>query len=505
MIARKSLLIMTQNVISGVFGYVALFFIARYMSVEDYGIIGFALSFAMMFSIIYQLGFHAAHLKRVSEGKDLGECIGTFFALKILLTIAYVATVFGAIFVWTDVIGRGFESQEHFAAIIIMVAYSAFASLGQTMKVTFQARKEIAKHQIPFLLHTVIRTVATIAVALSGEGALHLAFTYILAEIVAMAVNAIFFRNYKIKRPTKEMFKSYRTFALPMVISGTIGLIITNSDKVFIQLFWNSTEVGYYFAPYTVIKSLTLATTAIGVLLFPTISKLHANKDSVKIENLVKKAERYSSMLLFPVVFFIIAFPRPIIHIMLDDSYYPAIPIFQILPLWLLFRAIGGPYGQLMIGINRPWINTYGSIINVVLNISLNLILIPVDIKFLGLNGLGLGATGAAIATIITLTIGLIYTRIMVWRFTGITWNPRVLIHLLAAGGMVLGLNYITSYFYIVRWYHLLSVFFLGIGIYLGILIILREFKKEDYLFFMDTINPKEMLSYIVDEIRGKK
>ena len=47
---------------------------------------------------------------------------------------------------------------------------------------------------------------------------------------------------------------------------------------------------------------------------------------------------------------------------------------------------------------------------------------------------------------------------------------------------------------------------FAGIGllIYLGVLFILKEFKKDDVNFFLDTINIKKMFRYIKKEMRGK-
>ena len=77
--------------------------------------------------------------------------------------------------------------------------------------------------------------------------------------------------------------------------------------------------------------------------------------------------------------------------------------------------------------------------------------------------------------------------------------------HFLAASGMVLILYYITSIFDITRWYQLVLIFFGAIGIYVGILYLIREFKKDDYNFFMDTLNPKKMISYITEEVKGDK
>jgi hypothetical protein len=58
---------------------------------------------------------------------------------------------------------------------------------------------------------------------------------------------------------------------------------------------------------------------------------------------------------------------------------------------------------------------------------------------------------------------------------------------------------------FIDRWYHLLLISFLGLGIYLLILALFREFTKKELDFLLDTLNIKKMLSYIKEELKDNK
>jgi len=85
MIARKSFLIIITSFITRLFGWIGLVILAKLWSdfaPEALGVIGFAMSFIAIFNIIGDLGFSGAHIKRISEGQDLGACIGTFAAIK---------------------------------------------------------------------------------------------------------------------------------------------------------------------------------------------------------------------------------------------------------------------------------------------------------------------------------------------------------------------------------------------------------------------------------------
>lgn len=144
----------------------------------------------------------------------------------------------------------------------------------------------------------------------------------------------------------------------------------------------------------------------------------------------------------------------------------------------------------------------------IICNLTLNFLLIPKDIQMFGLKLFGLGAKGAAIATVVSFAVGLVYTRIMSYKSIGEKGNIRILLHALAAIVMA-GILYILLYIFdlilwITRWYHLLFFAAIGLGIYLSILAIFKEFTKEDFWFYMETLNIKKMIQYIREELKNK-
>jgi len=501
MIARKSALIVTTHVINALLGYVALFFITRYMGPEDYGIVAFALGFVTLFSIFGNMGYDQAHIKKVSEGKDLGTCIGTFITIKTgLIGLMSIITI-SSIFLWRIVLGRGFESGTHEIAIYIMIIYWAIKIFAQSFISTFNARKETAKAQIPHFLWSLFRVASTIYVAISGYGSIALALTYVAGETFHLLSSIYLFRGYQIKKPSRDYFKSYSKFAFPLIIVVTSSIIMTNIDKVLIQLFWSASDVGYYFASYNLSQFIDMFTLAIGVLLFPTYSAFHAKNNLEGIRKLTLRSERYLSMIVFPMVFGIIILAEPVTFILLS-GWMPVVPILQILPFYALLDALGRPYYSQLLGMGKPKLARNRVLIMVFCNVLLNIILIPKDIRIIGLNLAGLGAKGAAIATVISYFVGLIYIRTTALKLTKTKGNPKILKHAIAAGLMSIFLYYINNIFHISRWFYLLFIAIIGIGIYFSLLYLFKEFTKDDFSFFIDTINIKKMFSYIKKEIK---
>jgi len=480
MIARKTVLVMSANIIEAFTAYVALFFISRYMGPGSYGIIGFAIGFVGLFSIIGNLGFGSAHIKNISKGKDKGTCIGAFITVKTILTTIMSISTLVAILIWKELLKRGFESPIHETAVYIILGYYVLEQLSGIFQNTFIAETQIAKNEAPIFIAAITRTLAIIYVALNGYGPIELAFAYVFGHIFLFITGFILFFGQPVKKPSKTCLKEYMRFACPLIIVSSASLVITNTDKVLIQLFWSSEEVGYYFASYRLSNLIVVVGSSISLLLFPTFSNLNSVKKINDIKNLLKASERYISMFTTPMAIFICILAEPIIHIFLSDSFLPAILVFQILPFYSLLYALVYPYESLFLGLDKPNVVRNRFLLMALCNIILDLILIPKDIQILGLRLFGFGAVGASIATVISYIIGLTFYKITVWRTYRIGFNTRILLHFMIAiitGAFLYCTNKIIG---INRWYTLLGVFCLGTFIYLVILYILKEFTKED-------------------------
>jgi hypothetical protein len=90
------------------------------------------------------------------------------------------------------------------------------------------------------------------------------------------------------------------------------------------------------------------------------------------------------------------------------------------------------------------------------------------------------------------------------FKVAGIKGNNRILLHILAVMIMGIIVYFLTQYVYIGRWYELIGISLFGIVLYFSILFIFQEFKKEDFNLFIDTLNVKKMISYIIKELKGK-
>jgi O-antigen/teichoic acid export membrane protein len=221
------------------------------------------------------------------------------------------------------------------------------------------------------------------------------------------------------------------------------------------------------------------------------------------IKEVTHSAERYISMLAIPLITLVIIFPEPIINIVLSSAFFPAASTLAMLTIYVFILSLTWPYSSLISGINRPDIAAKIGVGICVANIGLNYLFIPEWglLSPLGING----PVGAATATVLSQLVGFVGLRVAAMRLTGIklmqTNTPR---HIVAGVVMGIVLYYLNSLVPLVRWYHLIGFALVGVAVYVGVLYVIREFKKRDLKFFLDLAHPVEMLEYIKSELRGK-
>lgn len=539
MIARKSLFIILTQGVNAVVGLAGLVVLAKFwgsFAPTALGIVGFAMAFLGLFNFISDLGFGTAHIKRISEGKDAGKCIGTYVTIKLVLTAVMVSVVIVCVFIWEVLLHAEFYDATTKNVIYIMLLYYVIMSLANIPLMTFSGTKEIAKTQLPLVSETLFRTVVMILVASAGVAGISvinpnlgydriqpfawpsflrgsqdfiaahalgsLASTYVLGAIAVLVVGLIFFRSYPIGRPSKEYLKSYFVFALPTMLVSVIAVISTNIDRVMIGYFSTATEVGYYFGAQKIAFFILVIAPSVGALLFPTISSYHAENMFEDIKKVVDLALRYISMTACPIVVFIIVFRKPIIDVALSSAFHPAAPVLVILLIYVFVVSLSSPYSYVVIGMNRPGLAAKTSLIVCVTNIILNASFIPQNgaLSIFGISG----PTGAAAATVISGFIGLVIFVFLAKQLVGIKISKKPLLHIFAGGIMGCLLYYVSIFAPFVRWYHLIVFGIVGLCVYMGILYLFKEFTKDDLNFFSDTLSPKKMAKYVKSELKGK-
>ena len=506
LLGRKTLLIMANNVAGGILGYIILMVIARYMTdaAYTYGTVAFALGFLGMFMIILSPGTDMAHIKRISEGKDVGKCVGTYLVMKVIFTAIFLIVVLTCLFGWKNILQQGFESPKHRIAIYLLIFNYVVSSFNTVFVTTFEARKETAKVEIGMLFSTITRLAAVMIVVYFQMGIYGLAITWNISMLMYFLVSLAMFRGYKIKKPSWKLAKQYIHFGLPILFISLSNTLAVSTDRVMIQYWRGSEEVGYYFAVWRITVFIILFGVATRKLIFPTISEYHAKMETKNIQNLTWDTEKYIALFIAPISLFMAFFPKEIIRIMLSEEFLPGAPILRILSIYCFIHALSIPYGAQIAGTNRPRISAALGIPKALLNILVNLLLIPSAIFGIRLGGLG--AVGAALGTLISMTAYTVAVRIVVYKYILKTKsNWKIVFNIIAAGVMSLFLRFVLAEHYPIRHFYDFPVYaVIGAVLYFALMFAFRQFTKKEINYLLQVINPGAMLVYIRQELFRK-
>ena len=481
---------------NAVLGAVAIFLATRFIGQSEYGIVGFALSFAGLFLFITDLGFTRAHTKKVSEGADIRSCLTVYLLIRVALTSVYVVAVFVSIYVWENVLGRGYEYPETHEVILIILAYYVPVSISAVFASTFLALRDVIRSQIVTLAEIMSRVVAIMIVVLYEMGTVELAFTFAISGAVSLTVTLSISRKLisKIswKSLDRDLFREYATFAKPLAIATMLTTITLYIDKVIIQYAFSAAETGTYFAAQRYLRFYGFLSGAIISLLFPTFSSLNSNDAGKEtIASMIRAILRYLFIIVVPLTTFLVVFAEPILTILTSSAFAPGATAFAILSITYSIAILTGPSSSQVLGMgfvsHFARFNVYFCVVVIVLD----LILIPEEI--FSVKVFGWGMNGAAMALFFGQVVMTVFFYLSTTRVLKIQM-PEHLFRIMFSSVAAILMTYIISLtFNIARFYDLILLLFIFFGIYALLLAVTRAMSISEIIKLLKMLSLKNL------------
>lgn len=530
MIGRKSVVAFLNVGVGALLGLVALKVSTLYFGKNAYGEVGFAMSLLGILYLFLDLNMADAHVKRVSEGWDVHDCFKTFAMFKLVSTTAFVLIGLAVIYGYVGLLGKPLESTT-LPILLVVMAYYVAKNAMLTVQSTFEAKTETARAQMANFLETVIRVTLTVVGAwllvslATGSGPFRdataldnpvwrlarddpgavLAFAYFGGALVASLFALVLMRRVAKGRGRFrwDILRSYWTFALPLFLVSAIGVISTYIDRTALGFFGAASDAADLTAPRTITGVLEGLGAAVGIILFPTLSALAARGDHEEARRAVDRSTRYLSLLLLPLVTLMMVFPDRVLLLLTSEDFTNAGLVLVLLAAWAYIALLTRPVLNLLMGLDHPRTAARIGIAGAVANTVLALVLVPEDIKSLGIKLAGLKAVGAALALLLSGLLAYVLLLIAVWRIAGYKQRAHVWRHLLAAALMGGALWAFDRYgpLPLHHWWTFPIYGVLGLAVYVPLLLAMRELTREDLDYARHNLHPGEMAKYIRGEL----
>jgi len=389
-IAKNTSVFLIAQIISSVLTFFFFAYTSRYLGPESFGILSFAIALTAIFSILNDLGLGQVTIREIARDKSLtSKYIGNIAAIKIILSII----TFGLIALTINLLGYPKQTIEVVYLLGLSVSCRAFIGMFNSIS---QAHEKMEYNSIGQILNSSLMLIGVLFVISKRFNIVGFAFIY----FVVSAISLVYYFTicaWKFAKPKIEIdwsfWKSTIKESLPFGLVGIFTMILHLIDTVMLSLMQGNTVTGWYSAAYRAFFVLLLIPSALNVAIFPIMSYYHiSSKDSLKF--IYEKSFKYLTIIAIPIGIGGTLLAGKIILLVFGKGYQPSIIAFQILIWSAVLIFIGTPGANLFNSTNRQTMLTKIVGISTVLNVFLNLLLIP---KY--------SYIGAGIATVVSMLL----------------------------------------------------------------------------------------------------
>ena len=421
-------LVVVGTVLGAVAKMVERIIIGRSLSLDAYGEVSIGLAVLTIATTFSVLGFSQGIPRFVSRYEDTAQKRGVWLTgLVVTLTAAVVTAA--ALFVAAPTVTR-FLGQTDSAWLLRLFFLTIPPTVGLRVGIGGLQGFENTRYRtlVQDVLHPLSRIGLLVAFLWAGYGTIAAGYAYLLAAVVAFAAAHLLLnrllplRGSFVTRP-RELLQ----FSVPLVVSGFLAILMSQTDTLMLGYFRPSSEVALYNAAYPIAIGLGTLLGAFNFLYLPVASRLDARDERSEVEAIYAVTTKWAFFLTFPAFLTFAVFSGDVLAIFFGERYRDAGPALTILTAGYFSNAL---FGQNLRTISALGDTGYLMLINAVafgINVVVNLLLIP-----------RYGFVGASVASAASYTAMNLAANAILWRKFRITpfsrWSVRTFLSLTLLG-----------------------------------------------------------------------
>jgi len=393
----------TALIFQKVLAFVYFTFLARGLGVEDLGKYTFAFSFTTIFSVLVDLGLSPVLTREIAKNRDrIKDLLSNILGVKVILTVF----VYGLIVVLINLLGYpGLTKTLVYLTGLVML----LDNFSTTFWSTLRGNQNLKYESLGIILFQTLLVVVGLTFLYLKLNVVYL----VLAMVLASSFNFIFSyfqMRYRLKvvpriACNRSLIKNLIKISIPFALTGIFARLNTQIDTVFlsklgcVNVAACEANVGIYSVASKITLAIQFIPLAFVAALFPAMSEYFVS-DKEKLARTFEKAMRYLMIIGFPIAAGVIVLSPDFVPKVFGYDFKNSILPLQILMISLTFIFLTFPIGSFLNATSRQMRNTFNVGVAVLINIILNLILIP---KFT-YNG---AALASLISTLVILILGL--------------------------------------------------------------------------------------------------
>ena len=241
--------------------------------------------------------------------------------------------------------------------------------------------------------------------------------------------------DLKLVRFRLSHLKNLSGFSFWIFLTASGSLVFSYADTILIGFFMSNADVGIYRTAFQLTSVATFTTLAFHTVLYPKISNWGIQGQLTEIENSLARAWTYSLLLAIPTCIGGWILGDKLLYYLYGASFVEGAPALFFLLLVQIVNVFMYLGTMSLTALNRPkdafWITVIAAIANILLDIAL----IPV-----------IGITGAAVATLIAMSLNALGALILLSRVISVKFEYEPVKNILYASGFM-GIFLLVIYF----------------------------------------------------------
>lgn len=359
------------------FSKIILFFatilIIRSFGPTNFGKFNLAFSYAAIIMVLSDFGLNTIITREVAKYPDLAhKYLANTLSIKIIVSLFLGLVSF---FIRPLLNGDPFIQK----LFLLCITYNLIQNINSLFISIFSGLEKMEYIFVSKLIYYFGILFSAIIITTNNSTPDKLLLLYIITTIIALLFTTVLIRVNKIKIYLEFDFVFWKKIlieTLPLLGMAVLTAIYLNNDTILIGRYFGPQKVGFYQSAYKILFAFQ-SINIINFVLFPRFSALIHQKNYISLNKLIRLILLLSFIVLIPLAIGITIFAKPIINI-IYGSVYSSASLTMILLIWSgvisYFKLF---VSNLLVASNHQKSFFYIFLIGTIINITINIILVP--------------------------------------------------------------------------------------------------------------------------------
>jgi O-antigen/teichoic acid export membrane protein len=413
-----------QLVVNQSFTFIIRLVLAKLLFPEQFGVVGMAMIFTGFVQVLNDLGTAAALVQR--KDQDLKEAhyhtafwTGVIWSVVLFLIMSLLLAPFAA----------SFYKEPTLASIIPVLSIGILLSPVNLVHKALLT-KAMNFRRMAFIDNTsnIISGCISLVLAYMGAGVWALVFNTVAIVFISIPLYFWASRWYPRFIWDKDAFNDIFGFGAYTTGTNVINYFINNVDYLLIGKLLSATALGSYTFAFVLTDTFRSRLMAvINNVMYPIYGKNQG--DHISLKKYYLKVISYNSIIVYPIMIFMLAVGRPFILKFFGDKWGGSTPALQILAVSVMVHMLVNSNTALIRGMGKPGLEFRLQIIK-------SIIFIPT--LYFGI--VNWGITGAACAILINKLVAVVvaqytFNYLLMIKLSTVEFYDAIKVPWLAAAG----------------------------------------------------------------------